>query len=87
MIILRLTLCACGRGRSDHERHSGTDRSARPPWPPGDEIGMANTLGPGDLAALRNLSCRSQGEVLRALPFALEHNAAIAVRRAAAGKI
>src|SRR5438034_8892925 len=39
------------------------------------------------MAPLRNLSRRCQSEVLRALTFALKHNAAITIRCAAARKI
>src|SRR5258706_13184618 len=39
------------------------------------------------MATLRNLSRRCQGEVLRALTFALKHNATITIRCAAARKV
>src|SRR6516164_8926637 len=40
---------------------------------------------PADLATLRDLPRRSQGQVIRNLIRALEHHAAISVRRAPAG--
>src|SRR5271165_1889045 len=45
MIILRIlcVLAAAGAAVPAAQAQTGTPR---PPWPPGDEIGMANTLGP-----------------------------------------
>src|SRR6516225_6582612 len=77
-------LCARGRGRIDHDIGGAGAALALAAWRRTRNGEHART---GELAALRNLSCRSQGEVLRALLLALEHLAAIAVRRAAAGKI
>ena len=36
-------MCALVSSLAAHAQTGG----ARPPWPPGDEVGMANTLGPG----------------------------------------
>src|SRR2546430_7333570 len=77
-------LCASGRGRIDHDIRGAGAALALAARRRDRDGQHARAF---DLAALRNLSCRSQGEVLRALPLALEHDAAIAVRRAAAGKI
>ncbi len=57
---------------------------SRPPWPAGDEIGMANTLGPATWQRCAPHLANPQREVLRAVVRALEHHAAIAVRGAAA---
>src|SRR5947209_20426263 len=43
MIILRLT---CALAAAGALITTSTAQTPRSPWPPGDEIGMANTLGP-----------------------------------------
>ena len=58
-----------------------------PPWPAGDEIGMANTLGPATWARCAPHSVQPEIEVLRGLARPLEHHAAIAVRYAARGQV
>src|SRR5215831_14570313 len=77
-------LCARDRGRIDHDIAGAGAALA---VAAGRRARDGKHARADDLAALRNLSCRSQSQVLRALLLALEHHAAIAVRRAAAGKI
>jgi hypothetical protein len=45
MIILRILCVLAAAGTAITAAEAQTD-TRRPPWPPGDEIGMANTLGP-----------------------------------------
>jgi Putative cyclase len=40
-------VCALLSSFAAHAQTAGTSPTPRPPWPAGDEIGMANTLGPG----------------------------------------
>ena len=58
----------------------------RPPWPSGDEIGMANTLGPATWQRCATHLANPNAKSYELSLPALEHHAAIAVRGAAAGK-
>ena len=56
-------------------------RSPAPPWAAGDERGMANTLGPITLAALRVAHGAAARADLRGLVRAQQHDAQVAVRQ------